>query len=303
MYYIDPTTTTDAQVLTGTTLAEDTTPAWAAGTFAVGDERHLVSTHLVYACAIAGSSTISPELDPTRWKSKRPTNKWAPFDGYTSTAATATVNITYVLACRFVNAVMLRGLVGKSVTISIKDAPGGATIYPAKTFALQYAAAGYYDYAFGTRKTNPTLLLTGLPIRSNAEMTITVSATGTNPRAIGLIARGKLRALHGVGIGGTQQDAEVSPKTYTYRKVNDDGTQVVVPRGSSKDLSLSVFMELSEADRAVQELEQLMSRPIAVIATTNPGFSGLTAFGFITKSPLSYKAGHAICNVNVEGSI
>lgn len=303
MYYIDDITTLDAQLLTGTTLAEDPTTAWAGYTAAVGDYRHVVATHRVYKCAVAGVSSISPELAPTVWVDTRPTNKWAPFDVYTNTAATDTTDITYVLGTRFANVILLRGLAGKASTISIKDAPGGATIYPAKTFSIQQSASGYYDYAFGTRKTKPTLVITGLPIRSNAEITITVSAISTNTRAIGMIVRGKLRALYGTGIGGAQWDADAAPKTFTYRKTNDDGTVTTLPRGSSKDISFVVMMEIAQADQAVQELERLMARPVAVFATTKAGFAGLSAFGYVTKSPVTYKSGFALCSINVEGNI
>ena len=303
MYYIDAITTDAAQLLAGTTLAEDPTSAWVSGTYSVGDEVHVVATHRVYKCASAGSSTISPELDTDRWADQRPTNLWAPFDIYTSTAATATVDITYVLSSRFVNAIMLRGLVGKQCVVSIKDAPGGATIYPATTFLLQQPATGYWDYAYGTRKAKPSLIITGLPIKSTAEITITVSAESTNPRAIGMLVRGKLRALHGTGIGGTQKDAQAEPKTYTYRRVNADGTQTTLLRGSSKDLSLNVIMDIAQADQAVQELEQLLSTPVGVIASLSAGYAGLSAFGVITKSPVSYKDGHASCSVVVEGII
>ena len=303
MNYIDPTETISAHLLAGTTLAEDTTAAWSAATYAIGDLRHVVATHRVYACAVAGSSALSPELDPTRWSDKKPTNLWAPFDIYTSTAATATVDITYVMSGRFVNALMLRGLAGKLVTVSIKDSAGGATIYPAKTFSLKHSSTGYWDYAYGSRKANPSLLITDLPIRANAEITITVSATSTNTRSIGMIVRGKLRALHGSGFGGTLQDAQAIPKTYTYRKVNEDGTQTTLVRGSSKDMQCDVVMPLAEADRAVQELELLLSRPVGWIATTKQGFAGLTAFGIATKSTVTYKSGHAVCPLYIEGIV
>ncbi|WP_180125676.1 hypothetical protein [Rhodoferax sp. BLA1] len=234
----------------------------------------------------------------------RPTNRMAPFDIYTNTAATSTTaDITYVLRGRFVNALMLRGLLGKTVTVSIKDAPGGAVIYPAKTFALKQAATGFWDYAFGDRRARTVLVLTGLPIRSNAEITITVSATGSNTRAVGLIEIGKLRALHGSKRGGTKKGASAIPKTYTYRKTQDDGTQVTIVRGSSKDLSLEVFIDLSEADRAVQDLEQLLERPVGVLADLTGKFSGLSAFGFITKGPVVYNAGHAVASIYVEGVV
>lgn len=305
MYYIDAITTTDAQILPATTLPEDPTVAWASGTFAVGDEKHVVATHRVYRCAIAGSSTVSPELDPDRWVDIRPTNLWAPFDIYTTTAATDTADFTYVLTTRFCNAIMLRGLLGKEVTVSIKDATGGATIYPATTFVLRLPARGFWDYAFGNRKKKTVLNITGLPMRSAAEVTITVSASGAETRAIGLINRGKLKALHGYGrnFGGTEAGATADPKTYTYRRTNDDGTVSTILRGSSKDLQLNVIMEVAQADTAVQELEALLSTPVGVIASLKNGYAGLSGFGFITKGPVSYKNPIASCQVNVEGII
>ena len=306
MYYIDPIAVTDAHILPGTTLAEDTTPAWTAGTYTIGDERHVVATHRVYKCALAGESAVSPELDPQRWKDMRPTNRSAPFDIYSNTQAKSSVaDITYVLRGRFVNALMLRGLAGKDVFVTVKNAPGGDVIYPTKRISLRYPARGYWDYAFGQRRLRTHALLTGLPIAPNAEITITVSAVGANPRAIGLIALGKLRALHGnrPGPWGTQTGPEAAPKTYTYRKTLDDGTQITVPRSSSKDVRFDVLMPESEADRAVQDLESLLSKPVGVIATTKAGFGGLQSFGYVTKSPVTYRNGHAVCQIFVEGIV
>lgn len=305
MYYIDAITTLSAQILAGTTLAEDPTTVWSSGTYAVNDERHVVATHRVYKCAIAGSSTVSPELDPNRWVDMRPTNLWAPFDIYTNTAATATSDITYVLASRFCNTIMLRGLVGKQVDISIKGAPGGTTIYPLTSFLLQQPSSGYWDYAFGDRKKKNVLNIANLPIRSNAEITITIKASASEIRAVGLINRGKLKALHGNGydFGGVESGAIADPKTYTYRKVNEDGSVTTKLRGSSKDLALNVVMDGRQADQAVQDLENLLGKPVGVIATLRDGYAGLSAFGFIVKGPVSYKGRTATCPVNVEGTV
>lgn len=307
MYYIDAITTTESQLLAGTTLAEDPTSAWTNTTYVKGDERHVVAKHRVYRCAvdIPVATGISPDQDPTKWKDMRPTNLWAPFDSYTNTAATATVDITYVLASRYCNVVMLRGLLGKDVVISVKDAPGGATIYPATTFRLQHAASGYWDYAFGERKKKTAINITGLPFRKNAEITITVRASDSETRAIGLINRGKLMALHGTryAVGGVETGASADPKTYTYRKTNEDGTFTTVLRGSSKDLALNVVMDVRQADAAVQSLENIMGKPVGVLASLSNGYAGLSAFGFITKGPVSYRNPIATCSVNVEGIV
>ena len=305
MYYIDDIPLTDASLLAGTTLAEDPTSVWASGTFAVGNERHVVQTHRVYKDTVGGASSVRPDLDTTgRWTNMRPTNLWAPFDPYTNTAAKATVDITYVISGRFVNFLMLRGLVGRAVVVSIKKAPGGATIYPAKTFLLRRPAQGYWDYAFGQRKAKTALNIGSLPMSSTAEITITVTASSTSPRAVGLILPGKLRAIHGtVGVGGTEPGASVDPKTYTYRKSNADGTFTSVLRGSSKDINLSVFMPIAQADTAAQELEGMLSRPVGILATLTPGYDGVSGFGWIKKSPLVYHTTYATCNVSQEGIV
>lgn len=304
MYYIDPITTLDSHLLTGTTLAEDTTAVWASGTFAVGDERHVVETHSVYRCAVAGTSSTRPDLDTAgQWVRMRPTNKWAPFDYYASTAATTTAaNITYVLSARFINAVRLDAVVGKSVTVTVRNGLGGTVLWT-KTRSLQRGASGWWDYAYGQRRQIRALWFTGLPISSSAVIEITIAADGTNTRAVGSIVRGKLKRLQGRGDGGVQQGAEASPKTYTYRRVNDDGTVQIVPRSSSKDLTLDVVVQREFASTAVSELEQMMGRPVAVMASLNSVYDGLSVFGFITKGPVRYSGTMATIQVTVEGTI
>ena len=305
--YIDPLTTEATHLLPGTNLAEDPTPAWAAGTFAIGDERHVVATHRVYKSAIAGSSTVSPELDPTRWQDVRPTNLWAPFDEYTDTAAESTTqDITYVLASRYVNAVALYGLVGRGVVVSVKAAPGGAEIFrypPTGEARLKTTRPGYWQYAYGQRTRRKTLLVTGIPIAPAAEITVTVAAAAGQPRALGMLVRGSLRSLIGAGWGGVLQDATVLPKTYTYRSMTPDGRQRITRRGSSRDLEFSVVLERKHADAAVDALTGLLSRPVAVVVSTKPGFSGLNAFGIVRSSPVRYQFSQAFIDCSVEGYV
>ena len=54
--------------------------AWVSGTFAVNDIRAVVAMGRLYSCLVAGSRTISPELDPTNWSDVGPTLKMAMFN-------------------------------------------------------------------------------------------------------------------------------------------------------------------------------------------------------------------------------
>ena len=306
-YYVDPMPMTDA-ALTSSTLAEDTVAAWVTGTnYTSGAEVYLASTHRVYRDSVGGVSATSPHIDTVRWKDMRPTNKWAPFDQYSGTRAqSTTADITYVFTGRFVNALIFYALAGSGIVVSIKDAPGGTQIYrypTTGTARLKRPARGYWDYAYGDRVSRRTLQLFNLPIRSNAEITVTISAGAGQLRAVGMIVRGKLRALAGRGWGGVEQGAEADPKTYTTRTTASDGSFKVIVRGSAKDLRWTLHMERKNADAAVQQLEDLMSKPVAVLATMVAGFDGLSAFGFITRSPVRYRNTVASCDLTCEGIV
>jgi len=301
MYYIDPLTITDASIIACSLAAEDATAAWVAGTYAVGDERHVLATHRVYRAKLAGSSTISPELDPTRWEDRRPTNKWAPFDIYTNTKATDTADLSYSVRARFCNSLMLRGLVGNSVEVTIRKTTGGDIAFY-QSIPLKQPASGYWDYAFGEHKVKTVVSLFDLPIFAAAEITIKIIGSSTNARSIGLLALGKLLSIHGL-IGGTQWGAEVQPKSYTYRRFNDDGTLTLTQRGAATDMAATVELDPADADNAVRKLDNILGRPVGFFATKEPGHDGLSAFGIASRAPVKYSMGIATCAMQIEGII
>lgn len=106
MKLLVPKPITAARIAAGTTIAEPAAgeTLWVSGgTYALGDKRIRVETHRVYEAVQASTGrTIAPELDGTYWKDMGPTLRWAPFDQYINTPATATTTLTYVLKPGFV---------------------------------------------------------------------------------------------------------------------------------------------------------------------------------------------------------
>lgn len=303
MNVLQPIEITSAMIGAGATLSEDPTAAWTAGTYAVGDERHVLTTHRVYRCAEAGASSISPELDPTRWVDMRPTNRMAPFDIYTSTQATSTTtDIAYPITARFVNAIALYGLVGATYEITVKDAAGGAVIWQ-RSGTLKRHGKGWYNYLFGTRQQVRKLVFFNLPIRPAAEITVTIAGPGDSQRAVGLIAMGKLRPLMGGMIGGTESGASAEPVSYSYIKTEEDGTTKIVRRHSGTNLKCRVFIEQAQADNAVNILQDVLDVPVAWIATETEGYAGLSTFGIASSAPVQYQTPHAYIDINVRGLI
>ena len=301
MNIINPITVTEAMMTSS--LAEDSTAAWVSATYAVGDLRHVVATHRVYKCAEAGSSTISPQLDPTRWVDMRPTNKWAPFDIYTSTKATTVTSLTYTLTPGYFNSVAMYGLVGTQYSVVVKDEAGGTVTYERSGF-LSEDPVGWYEYLFGKTKTTDRLILTGIPIRPTSEITITLSAAVGADVGVGMIVCGDYVSLTGSGTwGGTQYGASAEPVTYSFIKTNDDGTTQIVKRHSATNLRVNVAMPREEADAVLQSVQSVLDVPVAWIATDAQGYNGLSAFGLGSGS-MSYDSfGTANLSISVKGLV
>jgi len=304
MNIINPITITAAMIGGGTSLAEDPTTAWVSGTtYAVGDERHVIAQHRVYKCAVAGVSSISPELTPTVWTNMRPTNKWAPFDIYTSTAAATVTTMTYVLTPGYFNALALYGLAGSQYSLSIKDVSGGTVIYTRSGY-LYADSVGWYEYLFGGVKVISKLVFTDIPIRPASEITLTITAATGEAVGLGLIAVGDYVSLSGAGTwGGAQYGASAEPVTYSYIKTADDGTITVIKRHAATNLRVTIALPREEADAVLQSMQNVLDVPVAWIATDAAGYAGLTTFG-LGSGAMKYDGfGHANFEINVKGLV
>lgn len=308
MNIIIPTPITAAMIGAGTTIAEPSASEtdWASGVaYAVGDVRIRATTHRKYKCAVAhtSASTPTPENDPTSWVDVGPTDRWAPFDRYTNTRATATTSMTYVLNPGYVNALALYGLIGAQYSITIKDAPAGATIY-SKTGFLTQDPQGWYEYLFVAQPAVDKLVLHNLPIRPEAEITIAVTAAADQPVGVGMIVVGDFVPLVGdtAEFGGVQYGASAEPVTYSYINTDEFGTTTIVRRHAATNMRCTVMLPRMFADAALQRLQSVLDQPVACIATTSKGYDGLNVFGLISSSPVSYDSFNtASIDINVKG--
>ena len=287
MKILFPTTITAAMIGAGTTIAEPAAgeTMWSSGgTYVIGNER--IYDHKTWACVLGHTGiTTTPDADPTRWleNKRKPSNRWAPFDYYTDTPATATGSITYVLNPGFFNGVSMYGLFGSAITITVKATPGGTVIY-SYTSDLYDQAGGLYELLFTALRTRDKLVLSDIPIAPTAELTITVT-NGTDPVAIGMINVGDWRTVIGEGDwGGVQYGASADPKTYSYIKFNEDGTSEIKRRGKATDMRGSVMMPAASADYANQLVQQVLDVPVSIVCTQAPGYDYLNIFGLISGS-------------------
>jgi hypothetical protein len=176
-----------------------------------------VETHRVYEAVQASTGrTIAPELDGTYWKDMGPTLRWAPFDQYINTPATATTTLTYVLKPGFCNCVALYGIDAGTVSVTVKAGTGGSTLYT-ESRPVSESNATWYGYYFLPWVKRDRMVFSNLPIHHDAEITITLTAAVGVSVAIGVIVVGDYRPLIGdiASFGGTERGASAEPVTYS----------------------------------------------------------------------------------------
>lgn len=307
MNILVPLTITSSMISAGTSIAEPAAgeTAWvSAGTYVLGDRRIRTTTHRVYECVQAHTGrTALPEADSAYWLDIAPTQRYAPFDIYTSTAATGTTSITYVMQVGFFNAISFYGLVGATLSVTVKDAPAGTVLYTSAT-DLYAQATGLYELLFSPLRQISRVVLKNLPISPTAEVTIVVSGASGAAVGIGMINIGDYRPLVSNGIwGGTQYGASADPKSYSYIKYFDDGTVQIQRRGATTDLSCEVVMPASDAAAAIDLVQSVLDVPVSCVATDVEGFDYLNVFGLISGSLSAAGPTHASFNFSVKGMI
>jgi hypothetical protein len=283
MKILPPLTITDANFGAGTTIAEPAAgeTLWVSGTFALGAKVIRTTTHRVYECVQAHSARATfPENDPTFWQDIGPTQRYAPFDFYRSTAATTTTSLTYQLNVGIFNTVALYGLVGSSVTILIKATPGGTVIHN-QTYSLLEDPPNWYEYLFSSLLQKDKLIVQNLPIRNTAELTLTVAASTGATVSLGLFNIGNIIPLYIEGsVGaGVEWGATAEPTTYSFIKTLDDGTLTIVRRHKATNMRCRVTMPKASADYALDIFQRYLDIPVSWIGVDVEGYSGLSPFG------------------------
>ncbi len=306
---IAPTTITDTQFISCTSAENDYAAYNPATTYAASAAGALVrvistTTHRIYESLRSGNighdpTDINNRIGTTPWwLDFGPTNIWAPFDTEVSTAVTAASTITYVLKPGAFDAIYFGGMDGTSIDVVVKDnlsGSGGVQVYHYAGSLEGSAPDDYWEYFFDPFKPLKDLLLQDIPPYTLSELTITI--VGGNLKC-GVIAIGALKTL-----GNTQYGAKAKPKTFSYIKTDDYGKNKIIKRKSAKDMSVSTFLAIDEADFVVDLVTSLLDTPCVWIASNLDGYGGLRTFG-LGSGELSYDFFQDCqLTINVQGLI
>jgi hypothetical protein len=295
MKAVKPTLITAAMLVS--TTATEVYSAWNPVTsYALDDIVLLTSTQRLYQRLVPGTTATSPELDTTNWLDIGPTNKLAMFDSEISTLTTATTTLTTVLAPGYVNSLALFGLVGQTLTVTVRDGLAGPVVYGPSVIALDGTIiADWYQYFFEPSVQLAEVALTDLVPYQDAHITITLDGTGTVECGICLIGTFYM-------LGDTEFGATVSIIDYSRKETDTFGVTTFVRRAYSKRMNARMMLDTAQINKVQRVLADLRATPCAWIGTDESGFEPLTVYGFYRDFSIdvAYPT-KSYCSLEIEG--
>ncbi|MFB9242356.1 hypothetical protein IV454_16410 [Massilia antarctica] len=298
MKVIKPTTITTA-MLTSSTVAEPAAGevAWNAATaYALGAVVIRATNHMKYERKIAGTSSTAPENDPVNWDEAGPTLRWAMFDRKIGTATTAATAVTVVTRPGSISGLGMLELVGRQVDITLKDAPGGVTVY-SRTMNLDGTQiTSVYEWFFLDFEQLTDFVLTDLP-QHYAACELTVQITSTTPVSVGVLQVGLVMTA-----GRTAMGATVGIIDYSKKEKDRFGNWDVVAGAFSKRGNLQVLTPAAQFNKIFRSLAALRATPCIYIGADQVGFEPLIIYGFYKDFSMVVQYDqHHLCNLEIEG--
>ena len=247
---------------------------------------------------IGGVDSAPPEDDSDRWYDLGATSSMSMFDSEVSTQSMCAETLTTVFRPGAFNALYLGALDGRSLTITIKDRPGGATVYSYNGSLEDSEPDDYYEHFFSPFKPKTDFLATDLMPYASCEVTIAVTNTGGVARC-GMASPGDLVSLGGPALRGVT----VEPKSYA-RIVTDERGKTSIKKGkAARDMAITAWVPKDETDAVVDALTQVMGVPCVWIGTDMTSYRSLRTFGLGNGKFTYDKANHATLNLTVQGMI
>lgn len=200
--------------------------AWVSGaTYTLGFEVVDVTNHKKYKNIQAGSNTVVPSLDPTRWTESGISNKWAAVDLLRNTQSISTGDITIILNLpKAIDSLGLVGLFGDSVEIRLNN--GASDIYTYTQSLYYFNPTDWYEWHFGDFKRLQSIIRLDLPPVSNCVLTIKVKAINN------LAMLGGVHAGTKMYLGELQYGASNQGMNFSRVDRNIDGSAILIPRAT-----------------------------------------------------------------------
>ena len=306
-----PTTITEAMIAEGTNIPSvDSTQGevlWTPdGEYTIGDLR--IYQGKIYYCTkqhTAVAASPAPPSDPTRWLFQEPTNRMSPFDEYLYTVARHQGEIVYKIRPGFFTGAWVGNFDAEEITFTCRKHTDG-TIIKTDTFGVYRQAFGEYEYLFTQLGKLSDMSSPSYELLPDAEIEIKIKkAVPSEIAKVGTIAIGRWFSMlsPGTNCGATQYGVDVTPKTYSYFKRNDDGTYQRIVGRQAKLINATAVIDSALAPEVYATLAAIADIPVAVQINDIPKYGHLSTFGFVTGTVTSQDWATARVDIKVEGNV
>lgn len=255
-----------------------------------------VTTHRVYESVQAGNLNHAHTTDDgTWWVDIGPTNAWSMFDRTVGSASSNPKQFHVSFTPGPINSLALLDIAGEQLTVTMKDQPGGSTV-----FALNYNIADgaqitdWYDYFFEEIVPESLMIIEDLPTYAGCELMVNISA------ATGNVEIGTLAAGNAVEIGQVKAGARIGIIDYSRKETDAYGVTTLVERAYAKRFDLDVVLENSRVDYIAKALAAVRATPCVWVGDEQ--FDSLVAYGWVRDWGISVAySSHSDANFVIEG--
>lgn len=278
MKYIDPTTITDAMMISSN-VEENDYEEWDALTpYAVKDVRMVTASgvHKTYEALTASTNKYPPDTVktvPPDWLEREATNRWKPFDQKVRSQTTNADSISYTLAPGMIDSLAFLNLEASTIDITMTD-PLEGLVYEQHIDLI--STDNVYDawtYCFEEILSKSDYVVFELPPYGSAVITITINNPGGIAK-VGEIVLGREKDL-----GDTQWGPRRGVSDYSDKTVDDFGNYMPNKRPFSKTMDCDTTIDNDRIDEAIRLLEANMTKPMVWAGTGNL-FGSFILYGY-----------------------
>lgn len=231
----------------------------------------------IYQSAAGGNRGLHPDRNPDDWVRRRPTNRWAPFDGVASRTSTSEdgFSVQFAPGARF-EAVALFGLKGVRAKITV-TIPSAETPVFEREVSLRgdRITTSWKEYFFGGFNYISDIVIRGIP-PYGAGAVVCVEVFGSGQVGVGEILLGMVRE-----IGCVEYGARHGIRDYTQIKENEFGDTLIVKGAHAKRSNLTLYIEKSKHRAATKILTEITGIPAVYIGSEDPQYEALVIFGYV----------------------
>lgn len=304
MHVIRPITINDAK-LTSSNVPEPESgfPSFNAGsTYALADKATYVATdiHWLIESLQAGNTGHTPTgLDTDTWWLKLgATNRWKMFDGFvnTQTQKADSIAVSFTLA-EFIDSVTVIEAECATMQITMTDAVEGLVYDETLQMISDSGIDDYWEYFFEPVEYIRHKVIKDLPMYKNTTVTVTLNNPGGVAKC-GMCILGQSRK-----IGDTQWDFGLSRTDYSTIKTAVDGTQTIVKRNNSRNISLVTIIPNTALASLDRLLGEYLSTP-AVWEGTDVFGEATTVYGIYQRyNILAPRLNESVLSIEILGMI